>query len=220
MHAARDLPLMAADVLARMRARRPRVHCITNSVAQNFTANMLLAAGAVPSMTTDPAEIREFVASADALLVNLGTLDAERQAAITAALEEAAGRMAWVLDPVFVDRALSRAAVARALAARRAELMRLHDGEVSARARAQEAQRAPTTIERYARERATVVGLTGDADIVTDGTRTVSIRNGDPLMARVTAMGCAASALVAACLAVEPDGWRAAAAGLILIGVA
>jgi hydroxyethylthiazole kinase len=217
MHAPRDLSLMAADVLARVRARRPRVHCITNSVAHNYTANMLLAAGAVPSMTADPDEIREFAASADALLVNLGTLDAKRQGAILAALEVAQGNIPWVLDPVFVDRALSRARFALDLAARRPNVMRLNDAEFSALA---EAQPAPTTLERYARERATVVALTGDPDIVTDGTRTASIRNGDPLMAKVTAMGCAASALVAACLAVEPDGWRAAAAGLILIGVA
>jgi hydroxyethylthiazole kinase len=217
MHAPRDLPHIAADILARIRARRPRVHCITNAVAQNFTANALLAAGAVPSMTIAADEIAEFVARADALLVNLGTLDAARQAAIKAALAEAQGRMPWVLDPVFVDRALSRAAVALELAARRPNVMRLNDAEFSALA---EAQPTPATIERYARERATVVGLTGDPDIVTDGTRTASIRNGDPLMAQVTAMGCAASALVAACLAVEPDAWRATAAGLILIGVA
>jgi len=217
MHAPRDLPLMAADILARIRARRPRVHCITNSVAQNFTANMLLAAGAVPSMTTDPAEIREFVASADALLVNLGTLDAVRQAAIKAALEEAQGRMPWVLDPVFVDRALSRARFALELTARRPNVLRLNDAEFAALA---VAQPTPDALGRHARDHATVVGLTGDPDIVTDGARTVSIRNGDPLMARVTAMGCAASALVAACLAVEADAWRATAAGLILIGVA
>jgi hydroxyethylthiazole kinase len=217
MHAPRDLPLMAADMLARIRARRPRVHCITNSVAQNFTANMLLAAGAVPSMTTDPAEIREFVATADALLVNLGTLDAVRQAAIKAALDEAQGHMPWVLDPVFVDRAPSRATFALELAARRPNVMRLNDAEFTALA---EEQPAPEALSRYARERATVVALTGDPDIVTDGARTVSIRNGDPLMAKVTAMGCAASALVATCLAVEPDAWRAAAAGLLLVGVA
>jgi len=217
MHAPRDLPLMAADILARIRARRPRVHCITNSVAQNFTANMLLAAGAIPSMTTDPAEIREFVASADALLVNLGTLDAVRQAAIKAALEEAQGRMPWVLDPVFVDRALSRATFALELAARRPNVMRLNDAEFSALA---EEQPTAETLARYAAERATVVGLTGDPDIVTDGARTLSIRNGDPLMAQVTAMGCAASGLVATCLAVETDAWQATAAGLILIGVA
>ena len=39
---------IAADILARVRARAPRIHCITNAVAQNFTANVLLAAGALP----------------------------------------------------------------------------------------------------------------------------------------------------------------------------
>ena len=39
-------------------------------------------------------------------------------------------------------------------------------------------------------------------------------------MARVTAMGCAASALVGAMLAVEPDAWQATVAALIVIGVA
>ena len=38
-----ELPAITADVLERIREKRPRVHCITNAVAQNFTANMLLA---------------------------------------------------------------------------------------------------------------------------------------------------------------------------------
>ena len=46
-----DLPEIAADIVARVRKTRPRVHCITNAVAQAFTANILLATGAVPSMT-------------------------------------------------------------------------------------------------------------------------------------------------------------------------
>jgi hydroxyethylthiazole kinase len=217
MHAPRDLALMAADVLARIRARGPRVHCITNSVAQNFTANMLLAAGAVPSMTTDPAEIREFVASADALLVNLGTLDDKRQTAINDALAEAQGRIPWVLDPVFVDRALTRAGFALELAVKRPDVMRLNDAEFSALA---EEPPTPEALERYARERATVVALTGDPDVVTDGARGVSISNGHLLMTKVTAMGCAASALVAACASVEPDAWQGAVAGLMLISIA
>ena len=40
-----DLPATTADILERLRERRPRVHCITNAVAQAFTANMLLAVG-------------------------------------------------------------------------------------------------------------------------------------------------------------------------------
>ncbi|HXZ46436.1 MAG TPA: hydroxyethylthiazole kinase, partial [Pseudolabrys sp.] len=41
--AAQDALEAAPDVFARLRARGPRVHCITNAVAQNFTANVLLA---------------------------------------------------------------------------------------------------------------------------------------------------------------------------------
>src|SRR5450631_1704087 len=99
-----DLPQIAAAVLDRLRARSPRVHCITNAVAQNFTANVLLAAGCVPSMTLSPDEIAPFVAGSHALLVNLGTLDRERREAIEIAVETASqDNVPWVLDPVFVE---------------------------------------------------------------------------------------------------------------------
>src|SRR3954466_13962269 len=76
-----ELPAIAADVLERLRERRPRVHCITNAVAQAFTANLLLAAGAVPSMTIALKEGKAFAARADAVLINGGTFDPERQKA-------------------------------------------------------------------------------------------------------------------------------------------
>src|ERR1700734_3813137 len=127
MHAPVELADIAADVLARIRDRAPRVHCITNTVAQNYTANMLLAVGAVPSMTISSEEIGSFVASADALLVNLGTFDAERRAAIDVAVESAsAARIPWVLDPVFVDRAPARADFARQLIGRGPAVVRLN----------------------------------------------------------------------------------------------
>ncbi len=114
MHAPAEFADIAADVLARIRSRAPRVHCITNSVAQQYTANMLLAAGAVPSMTISPEEIAAFVAGADALLVNLGTFDAERRAAIEVALGAVGqGGKPWVLDPVFIERSPARAQFAR-----------------------------------------------------------------------------------------------------------
>src|SRR5437764_7441695 len=109
-----DLPKITADILARIGERHPRVHCITNAVAQTLTPNMLLAVGAIPSMTVAPDEIGEFVARADALLVNLGTLDGQRRDAIEIATEQATERgLKWVLDPVFVDRSHSRAIFAK-----------------------------------------------------------------------------------------------------------
>jgi hydroxyethylthiazole kinase len=213
-----ELPTIAADLLERIRARRPRVHCITNAVAQAFSANMLLAAGAVPSMTIAPREVGGFVAGADALLINLGTFDLERQKAALAAVAAAhKARIPWVLDPVFIDRSAPRAAFARKLAAKKPAAIRLNAAEFPALAggKADEA-----TAARYAEARGTVIGLTGARDVVRDATRLATIANGHVLMTRVTAMGCAGSALLGACLAVETDAFRATAAGLILIGVA
>src|SRR5688500_1240281 len=130
---ASELPHITADILMRLRERSPRVHCITNAVAQAFTANVLLAVGAIPSMTLSPDEIRPFVAGADALLVNLGTFDAERRDAVAAALEAvgAIGRP-WVLDPVFVERSQPRADYARSLLTSQPRAIRLNAPELAA----------------------------------------------------------------------------------------
>jgi hydroxyethylthiazole kinase len=78
----------------------------------------------------------------------------------------------------------------------------------------------PANSSAGGRENRIVVALSGETDLVTDGERVASIGNGHSLMTKVTAMGCAGSALVAACLAVEPDAIRAAIAALVIVGVA
>ncbi len=123
----------AVELIERLRTRKPRVHCITNAVAQNFTANVLLAAGAVPSMTIARTEVAAFAARADALLVNLGTFDAERRAASDLAIVEirAAGKP-FVLDPVLIDRSPPRAAYARGLLSHRPSAVRMNAAEFAA----------------------------------------------------------------------------------------
>jgi hydroxyethylthiazole kinase len=216
------LPANAAEVLERIRARRPRVHCITNAVAQTFTANMLLAAGAVPSMTIARKEVRAFAARADAVLINLGTFDPERQQASLAAIAVAnKSGIPWVLDPVFIERSPPRAAFAKKLLTRKPRALRLNAAEFGALSGARNSDTTGgAAVARFAKGRNTIVGLTGAQDFIHDGNRLTVIANGHPLMARVTAMGCVASALVAAALAVEPDAWKATAAALTAVGVA
>ncbi len=216
MRAPAEFADITADVLARIKSRAPRVHCITNSVAQAYTANMLLAAGAIPSMTISPEEIAAFTAGADALLVNLGTFDAERRAAIDLGLGAVAGKP-WVLDPVFIERSPARAQFAQSLVSRKPAAVRLNHHEFAALAGGDAAGDAPTC---FAKRHDTVVALTGTTDVVTDGERSAKVANGDPLMGLVTAMGCAGSALVAAALVVERDRWRATIAALVALGVA
>jgi hydroxyethylthiazole kinase len=213
-----ELPHIAADLLDRVRQRRPRVHCITNAVAQTFTANMLLAAGAVPSMTIAPDEVADFVKRANALLVNLGTLDPARREASEISIGAAASAgIPWVLDPVFVERSAPRMAFAGQLVKRAPRAIRLNRAEFMALAGTPADGPA---LARFANEWRAVLGLTGDVDLVADGKRLAAIANGHALMSRVTAMGCAGSALVGAFLAVEDDAWTAVASALIALGVA
>ncbi|NBN77126.1 hydroxyethylthiazole kinase [Microvirga tunisiensis] len=195
-------------VLNRLRSAAPRVHCLTNAVAQAFTANVLLALGAIPSMTLAAEEVPAFAASADAILVNLGTLDESRRTAFALGLEvaEATGKP-WVLDPVFVDRSPPRLALARDLAARRPSLLKVNAGELAALGGAEALAGVP-------------LAVTGPVDLVQVGARTLRLANGHPMMGRVTATGCAAGAVLGACLAVEPDPLLAAAAGLSFVAIA
>jgi hydroxyethylthiazole kinase len=169
-------------------------------------------------MTLAADEIGAFVARADALLVNLGTFDAERREATAAALEVAAERrIPWVLDPVFIDRSEARAIYAKSLVAQNPDALRLNGAEFAVLSGGEPDD---TALARYALDTLAVMALTGTVDRITDGAQHIAIENGHPLMARVTAMGCAASALTAAFLAVESDAFAAVASALLCFGVA
>jgi hydroxyethylthiazole kinase len=211
-----NLPELAAQCLEVVKSRRPAVHCITNSVAEAFTANALLALGVQPSMTADAREVAAFVKSADALLVNLGTLTEGRDSGIGAALEAARGAAKpWVLDPVLIDRSPWRCERARKYLGLKPAVVRANAREVAVLVPGKGTQ-AVALVRRYR----TVVACTGVQDIVTDGVRRVAIANGSPCMAQVTAMGCAVSAIVAAFLVAHRDALVAAASALLVAGVA
>ncbi|WP_371441647.1 hydroxyethylthiazole kinase, partial [Dietzia sp. HMSC21D01] len=86
-----------------MRETGPLVHCLTNSVVRQITADVLLAAGAAPAMVDHPDEAGDFAAIASGVLVNVGNPTAEQVEGMHAAISSAreAGTP-WVLDPVAV----------------------------------------------------------------------------------------------------------------------
>jgi hydroxyethylthiazole kinase len=214
-----DWPRVAGALLERLRAEPVRVHAITNSAAQTLTANLLLAAGGVPSLTVAPEEAPAFASRAAALLVNLGTLDHDRRAAIPWAIAAArGGTKPWVLDPVFVDASPPRLDLARLCLAGHPCIVRCNPSEFAALAGA---EASPDAAAAFARAHDTVVALTGPTDWVTDGDAFLAIENGHPLMAQVTAMGCAATALIAAFAASSgATPLEAAASALLVTGIA
>ncbi|MCL6705770.1 hydroxyethylthiazole kinase [Pseudomonas sp. R2.Fl] len=211
--------------LTAMRAAAPLVQCITNYVAMNVAANVLLAAGASPAMVHSEEEAGEFAALAGALTINIGTVSPDWIAGMTAAAGGAlaAGRP-WVLDPVaHMATAYRRRIVAELLELQPAiirgnasEILALGGG--ASKARGVDAKDEVAVAEEAARKlalaRKSVVAVTGRTDFVTDGTRTARIAGGSDWMPRVTALGCSLTCLVGAYAAMEDDPFAATVAAL------
>ena len=160
--------------------QNPLVLCLTNSVAANFTANILLAIGAKPAMVEEPSEAEELASSADALLVNLGTVTERQAEAMRRAIKVANEKgVPWVLDPVGIQHLAYRRSLAQELIGLKPSLIRGNRTEVDAL--------GPTGIVTLA---------TGEIDTI--GRSTIS--GGVPMLQTVTATGCAQGGICAAFL--------------------
>lgn len=195
----------AAGLLEIVRARRPRVHCLMNGVVQKLVADGLSAIGAIPSMTSSPDEIGHFAGKADALLVNLGTLDEARRQVIALGIDRVReDGKPFILDPAHCDYSPLRARYA-------SDLMRCGPTTV----RGNGAEMALLTVP------ATVIAVTtGAQDEIAGGGRRAVVRNGHHLSPVVTGTGCLSGALLAAFAAVTDDAFGAAVAATLVAGVA
>ena len=61
------------------------------------------------------------------------------------------------------------------------------------------------TAKKFALKTGAVVAVTGKTDIVTDGTKTFLINNGNKMMSSITGTGCQLSALMTAFAAANKD---------------
>ncbi len=226
-----DAPALWADLEA-VREQAPLVHSITNLVVMNFNANALLALGASPVMAHAEEEVRDMVGIAQALVLNIGTLEPAWIRAMKLALTAARERgIPVVLDPVGAGATPYRnAALADLLQAGSPTIVRGNASEIMSLAglavRTRGVDSAASSLEALdaarglARELGAVVCISGADDHVVDASgRWATLSNGHPWMARVTGVGCSASALVGAFAAVQPDAWRATLAAMAYLGV-
>lgn len=164
-------------------------------------------------------------------MVNIGTLHSEQIAA--AKLAVARARTAGIPWGFRSGRSWGtpyRRAAASALTRLQPNVIRGNGSEILALTQqAQSGQgrgvdstdRSETAVEAartLALETGAVVAVTGTVDYITDGKRLTEIHNGHPIMARVTGLGCSATALIGAFLGVERDAFSATVAGLALLG--
>jgi hydroxyethylthiazole kinase len=232
--AAMDRAQIAArtsELLIELRNTRPLVQTITNFVSMDAAANVLLAIGAAPAMVHAPEESGEFARLASALVVNIGTLSRLWiEGSETAATAAHMHGIPWVLDPVGVGATQFRNEAVARLLRHRPTVIRGNASEIMAVAKvagiageagtprgvdsANTTDEALVAAQKLARHCFCTVAATGEIDIVTDGKRLVRLANGTPLMTRVTALGCALTAVVAAFASVTDDSFEATVAAL------
>ncbi len=221
-----------SDVLA-VRERSPLVHSITNLVAINFNANTLLAAGASPVMAHAHEEVADMVGIAQALVLNVGTLDPYWIESMRLALVAAAARgIAVVLDPVgagatrYRNQSIEQLLMTAAPTVVRgngSEIMSVAGAAVQTRGvdSSAAANDALGAARALAQRTGGVVCVSGQIDHILDAPgRCARLSNGHQWMTRVTGVGCSASALIGAFCAVQSDAWRATVAAMALLGVA
>ncbi len=224
--------------IAKIRAAGPLVHNITNFVVMNSTANALLAIGASPIMAHAEEEMEELAAIVGALVLNIGTLSTPWvQSMLKAGRAARARNIPVILDPVGAGASKLRTdAAVRILNEAEPTIVRGNASEIMTLASAalgtgadggakgvdsaHGSDKAMDAAGALAREKGCVTVVSGAVDIATDGSQTLFVNNGDPLMTRVTGMGCAATALIGAFAAVNPDALAAAGGAMAAMGVA
>ncbi len=221
------------DGLARIRHLQPLIHNITNYVAMPLNANALLAVGASPIMAHALEEVAAITQLAQALIINIGTLDTHWLSSMHTAMRVAKEQsIPIIIDPVgagatpFRTQAvfsLLETALPQVIRGNAAEIMALA-GQPLLKSKgvdsAYQSEKAYCAGKQLAERYNCTVVISGQQDFIINAQETYRIENGVALMRQVTGMGCTATALVGAFCAVHCNYLLAATYAMAAIGIA
>ena len=210
--------------LRRVRQITPLVHSITNYVTVNDCANALLACGGSPIMSDEPLDVGDIQTICGGLVLNIGTLNERTIEGMKVAAAKASELgHPIVLDPVGAGASALRTETAGMLLdSYDVKVIRANMSEVKALAGAAAATRgvdvnpddvvtednlraSAAFVRQMAAKTGAVMAVTGAIDIVADADRAFAIRNGSPIMGKITGAGCMLTCVVAAYAVANPD---------------
>lgn len=210
----------------------PLVHNITNYVVMNNTANALLSAGASPVMAHAIEEVEDIVSISSSVVINMGTLSPKWVESMQmAAIKADELNKPFVFDPVGVGASKYRtetaqkivdSAVPSVIRGNASEIMALakisnSTKGVDSTAESDDAYEAAVLLSKKLNN--TII-ISGETDFIITGDKCTKVKNGSALMAKVTGMGCTATSIVGACIAVEENTHQAAVSAMLIMGVA
>jgi hydroxyethylthiazole kinase len=223
--------------LENVRNKEPLVQCITNFVTVNDCANIILAAGGSPSMSQDIREVEESVCRSAALVCNMGAIDFTESMILAGKKANSLG-IPVVLDPVAAGGTTLRRKISKRLLKEvhftairgNASEIRYLAGEAASGSGVDVAVEDVITDEnisgmveiaaRLAVNTGSIIAVSGPIDIITDGEKTVLLRNGCATMARITGSGCMLTSLIGAfCGSNREDYFSAVCCAMAVMGI-
>jgi len=215
---------MFEKIVANVRENTPLVHNITNYVTVNDVANMVLACGGSPIMADDPKEVGDITRICSALVINIGTLN-ERTIESMIIAGKAANEICHpvVLDPVGAGASTLRTETVYRLLdevqfsvirGNLSEIKTVHAGNGNTQgvdAAAEDVINEENIDEmihfakQVSQQTGAVIAITGAIDIVANTDEAYVIRNGHPMMSKITGAGCMLSSVIAAYCGANPQ---------------
>lgn len=209
------------EAVAAVRTKKPLAPSITNTVTQDFVANAQLAVGGAAAMVYLPDECEALAKTSEAFYINLGTvMPFYAETVPRAGRALMTNQTPWVLDPVGIGLSELRTQLLNQLKFYKPTIVRGNASEIIALAKlwqlvdqtAGGVVRGVESTEKVsaAKEAATAiakftggaVAVSGEEDLVTDGTEEILCAGGSELFTRITGSGCALGGVMAIYLAV------------------
>lgn len=227
---------MFDEMLKNVHEKNPLVHCITNYVTVNDVANTLLACGGSPIMADDINEAEEITSICNALVINIGTLNSRTIDSMIAAGKKANDLShPVILDPVGAGASKLRTETTfRLLNEVKFTVIRGNiseiktvslgsgttkgvDADVSDTITEENLSDAVTFAQELSQRTGAIIAITGAIDIVADTKKSIIIRNGNPLMSKITGTGCMLTAMIAAYCAANPEHYLYATTTAVIV---
>ncbi|WP_062231160.1 hydroxyethylthiazole kinase [Fictibacillus sp. FJAT-27399] len=198
-----ELSVLLEDI----RKKKPLIHHITNHVTMNFLANGILAAGGSPMMAHHYEEAEEAVMAADALVLNIGTVEPDLVNAMVLAGKKAKELgIPVILDPVGAGLSQLRKKAVEELVEKvspdvicgnAAEISFLYGGDWGGKGVDGELSGNDDELALHAaRKLGSVIVITGKQDAVSDGKECIAIIGGHEILSYVTGTGCFSTSLI------------------------
>ena len=210
-----EIEAYTIKLLTRIRQKAPLIHNITNFVVMNSSANILLAIGASPVMAHCRAEVAEMTSLASALVLNIGTIQEDwLESMICAAKTANSIGIPVILDPVGAGATILRTEAIKkimkncsisVLRGNCSEILSLESSDIKTKGVDTSLSLSDQIVDvakQMAIDKKCIIAISGEEDCITDGTKVFRVRNGQPIMTKVTGSGCGLTAVTAAFCAV------------------